>query len=295
MKQKIRISLAMKHLLEHTFACPLRTLNELVEPILKINLEKLKIKKVDAQKAPNPEMIHVMRVAIRRLRAALKTFDKIFPSKAKKIRADLEKLFRLLGKKRDLDVFSEFIFKAVNAQSISFPKLTRKIDQTRKQILTMLKSKFYASLIRSLEKLETISTKQNVLKVAQKRIRKALGRVLEIAPSIDSKVEDITLHKLRISLKKLRYICEFFEPICRKLGPFIANIKKIQDILGEHQDAIIGMSMLTHYKNQFSLDEFLKIQKNYELKKVKTCKSFFKIWKNFWVGVTSIKMDKGPK
>lgn len=280
-----KFKVGMKHFLRGSPSCSMNTLNDLVNQILKINLEKLKTSEADDRTALNPEMIHDMRVANRRLRAAIKTFKKIFPPKAKKIRTDLQKLFRLLGKKRDLDVFSEFILKTVNVESISFPKLARKIDQSRKQILSMLKSKFYANLIGSLERLETIPTKQNVLKVARKRIRKAVSGVLEIVPSIDSKVDDITLHKLRISIKKLRYICEFFEPIFSKyicsLGSFIEKTKKIQDILGEHQDAITGISMLIRYKNQFYIDEFLQIKKKYELKKKKARQLFFKIWKDF--------------
>ena len=276
------------HLLGDSPSCSIDTLNDIANQILKINFEKLKKNEAD-EATLNPEAIHDMRVATRRLRAVIKTFKRIFPAKAKKIRADLQKFFRILGKKRDLDVFSEFILHTINAKSISFPKLARKIDQSQKKILSMLKSKYYASLIESLEQLKTIKTKQNILKVSRNRIRKALNKVLEIASSIDSKVDDKTLHKLRISIKKLRYICEFFEPIFSKyicsLGSFIEKKKKIQDILGDHQDAITGISMLNRYKSQFSLEEFLQIKKKYEQKKMKARKSFLKIWKDYWVGV----------
>ena len=251
-------------------------------------MKKLKENEADFRTTFNPEAIHDMRVATRRLRAAIKTFKRILPAKAKKIRTELQKLGRILGKKRDLDVFSEFILHAVNAKSISFQKLARQIDQSQKKILSMLKSKYYASLIESLEQLKTVTTKKNILKVSRNRIRKELNKVLEIASSIDSKVDDKTLHKLRISIKKLRYICEFFEPIFSKyicsLSSFIEKTKKIQDILGDHQDAITGISMLIRYKNKFSLEEFLQIKKKYELKKMRTRKSFLKIWKDYWVG-----------
>lgn len=263
---------AMSHLSgDSPSACSVETLDEIAGQLLKINFEKLKEHEADVLTTLNPEAIHNMRVATRRLRAAIKTFKRMLPAKAKKIRAKLQILGRILGKKRDLDVFSEFIFRKINAKSISLQKWARQVSQTQKKILLMLKSKYYASLIESLEQLKTVKSEQNILEVSRNLIRKELNKALEIAPSINSSVDDKTLHKLRIRVKKLRYICEFFEPIFSKyicsLGSFIEKTKKIQDILGEHQDAITGISMLMRYKSKFSSEEFLKIKKNYELKK----------------------------
>jgi len=288
--RNIKEKKAMRHLLGDSSSCSADDkLSELAKTILKINLEKLKENEAIVRAALNSEAIHNMRVAIRRLRAAIKTFKRILPTKAKKIREKLQKLSRILGKKRDLDVFTEFILHIVNAKSISFQKLARQHDQAQKQILSILKSKYYVNLIESLEQLKTVTTKQNILKVSRNRILKELNNVLEISSFIDSKVDDKTLHKLRISIKKLRYICEFFEPIFSKyicsLGSLIEKTKKIQDILGDHQDAITGISMLIRYKSKFSLEEFLLIKKKYELKKKKTLKSFLKIWKDYWIGI----------
>ena len=86
----------------------------------------------------------------------------------------------------------------------------------------------------------------------------------------------------------MRYICEFFEPTFSKyicsLNDFIEKTKTIQEILGDHQDATKGISMLIRYESRFSPEEFLKIKKKYELKKRRTRNSFLKIWKDYWVG-----------
>ena len=255
-------------------------INKIADHILKANFEKLESNESIAQTSRNLEVIHQMRVAIRRLRAAMRTFKKILPSKAKKIRKKLLKVDHVLGEKRDLDVFCAFIRPIVKSKSTSYLKMARQSDRAQKQILAMFKSKYYASLIESLEHCKSISAKQNIRKVAENRIRKALSAVLEIASSLDAKAADKTLHKLRISVKKLRYICEFFEPIfsksSRSLEAFIEKTRKIQDILGDHQDAIRGISMLIRYKSKFSLEEFLQIQKKYELKKMKTPSHFLK-------------------
>lgn len=266
----------------------LETLDELAAQILKATIEKLKKSEIGVKKGHDPEGIHDMRVAARRIRAALKVFNRILPDKVKKIRTELQKLFRLLGKKRDLDVFLAFILHSLKSKSNSYPKLAAQIDKSQKQILAKLKSKYFEEMMGELEKLNTIPSEQNVLKESIKRIRKALKRVLEISPAFDANVDDMTLHKLRISVKKLRYTCEFFKPIFNKyvcsLNSFIEKTIKIQDALGEHQDAIAGISMLIQYEKQFSKEEFLKIQKNYELKKENARKLFFKTWKGFFYG-----------
>lgn len=259
--------------------------NEVANQILKANFEKLRENEPGVRIGLNLEALHNMRVATRRLRAALKIFQRIIPRKAKKNRTELQKLGRMLGKKRDFDIFAEFVFHTVNTKSTSFLKLARLRNQLQKQILTMLESKYYATLIEMLAQLKTVATKKNILKVSQSRIRKELYKVLEIGLTLDSEADDTTLHKLRIAIKKLRYICEFFEPVVSKyicpLGRFIEKTKEIQDLLGDHQDVITGISMLIHYRSKFSEEEFLQITKKYGLKKVRTRKLFLTNWKQY--------------
>lgn len=287
-----KFEVAMKHLFEDSSVLNQDKLTELANEILKTNFENLTKKEAAVLSTLDSEAIHDMRVATRRLRAAMKTFKRIMPTSVKKIRAKLQKLFNVLGKQRDLHIFSQFIQKAFHGKSVFLPKLVREINQTQKKLILMLKSKFYDSLIASLEHLRTSTQRGGndpILKLARKTIRKALNKVIELAPLIDSKTDEVTLHKLRIRIKKLRYTCEFFEPIFTKaicsLDPLIEKIKKIQDVLGEHQDAIAGMARLISYKSQFSAEDFIQIKKEYEIKINRTRRLFFKIWHDFWVGV----------
>lgn len=264
---------------------PFETLDDVVSHTIKISLKKLKESEVAVQTTCHPEAIHAMRVATRKLRAAIQAFKKVLPHKAKKSGKQLQKLGHLLGKKRDLDIFYDFVLHTVGAKSLSLQKLTQLIEQAQKQIISALKSKSYRHLINSLERLNTINSKQNLLQIVKKQVHKVLKTVLKIAPMIEAEANDKVLHKLRISIKGLRYVCEFFEPILSKqinaLDVFIKDTKKIQDILGDHQDAITGIFMLTQYQNLFSPEEFLLIKKNYESKKMKTYKAFLRYWKSY--------------
>ena len=52
----------------------------------------------------DPEGLHQMRVATRRLRAALRLFEQVVPTDAEALRAELKWLATSLGAVRDLDV-----------------------------------------------------------------------------------------------------------------------------------------------------------------------------------------------
>lgn len=265
------------HLLGKLHHCSEGTLSELVNDIIKTNTKKLKIQKKELLDASNPELIHDMRVASRRLRAAFNTFKSILPSKAQKIRKKLKKLSLMLGKKRDLDVFLEFIHPLIDEKTL---KLSEQAYKLQKKFIAIIKSKFYARMIEALEDLRVENDDGNVCKVAKKKISGPLGKVLDIANLIHSKADDKMLHKLRISIKKLRYVCEFFEPPLGRrwgsLSTFINKTKKIQDALGDYHDSLTGLLILNKYKKDFSSRAFLKIQKKLNLKKKETRKLFFR-------------------
>lgn len=270
--------------------------HDLANHILKVNFNALK-KCEAAVLLDLPEAIHDMRVAIRRLRAALKTFKETLPAKAKKVRAKLQTLFRVLGEKRDLDIFAEFIAHTLKVKSDPFSALVKQLNEAQHHVIAMLQSKFYVSLVEALEQLKAVENRKNqdILSLLRKRIQKALDNVIEIVPSLDE-ADDGTLHLLRIAIKKMRYICEFFEPLFSKyicsLEPMIKKTKKIQTILGEHQNAIAGLAMLNDYKNLLSSKEYIQLRDEYQLKKQKHRESFFKFWKSFWFGTGFIR--SGP-
>lgn len=247
------------------------TADNLTSQILKINVDQLK-KVSKGRRALDPESIHDMRVATRRLRAALKTFKTVFPSRAQELRKELQKLARLLGKKRDLDVFLAFIFKTLDAKLADFPQLAKQLAQAKKPILAIFKSARFANLMKELEHLQPTKS-YNLCKFAKRQIRKATKRVLD--PKADQE-----LHILRIRLKKLRYTCEFFTSLF-SLDKWIEKTIKVQDLLGEHQDAIIGISILKRYQDQFSSIQYQKAKDCLKSQQKSRRRSFVKIWKRY--------------
>jgi CHAD domain-containing protein len=80
---------------------------------------------------------------------------------------------------------------------------------------------------------------------ANKMIRGRLKRVLRDGRAITSNSPDEAIHALRIQCKRLRYLFEFFRPVYgRRLKPFIATQKDLQDVLGDFQDACVATERL---------------------------------------------------
>lgn len=63
----------------------------------------------------------------------------------------------------------------------------------------------------------------------------ALGRLLPEST-------DDALHEARIDTKKFRYEMEIAAPVLRSLPPQVKRLKRLQDILGRHQDAAVGLT-----------------------------------------------------
>ena len=63
--------------------------------------------------------------------------------------------------------------------------------------------------------------------------------------SLGKRPEDEALHELRIKVKRVRYAAELGgAPSGKRTGRVIAAATRMQDILGEHQDAVVGEERL---------------------------------------------------
>ena len=87
-----------------TDVSPGSTMGELAFAVLRRQLAVLRAKEPGTRLGEDPEELHDMRVATRRLRAALSLFDGVLPVRAQVFREELGWLGRLLGAVRDLDV-----------------------------------------------------------------------------------------------------------------------------------------------------------------------------------------------
>lgn len=215
----------------------------------------------------DPEYLHDLRVATRRLRSALRLFAEVLGGRrCDFLRAELDWIGRLLGAVRDLDVFvpnlqaqTQRLGEAGVIAGLLAEELGRQRVPAREALAAALASRRFLSLMRRLEALASSPPPPHprgaqgvpVSGAAPALIWKAQKRVLRLGRTIGPDSPAADLHRLRILFKRLRYASEFFreafaDPASGRdpLADYIQAMVRFQDCLGEHQDAIVAMTRI---------------------------------------------------
>ena len=195
-----------------------------------------------------PESLHQLRVATRRLRTVLRTARPILlPTWVTTLEQELTWLSELLGPARDLDVqIAHFTEESAELDARDRKPLAPFISHLRTQreavqqmVVSELTGVRYVELIRRLQQaaqdpavVESPLTVRDLARQEFKKFRKAISR-LTPSPS------DTALHKIRIKAKRARYAAELARSsVGKPASRFIKSARAVQDLLGLHQDAI---------------------------------------------------------
>jgi len=214
--------------------------------------------------APTVDDVHRMRIAMRRLRVALRLFRRMLPRAAKDFRKDLRVFARALGGVRDVDVHAETFrsfAQTIPAESLAELggyelHLRRERAEARAKMDERFGDQRYDDLLAGfaalLENAPSAGARRRwrsfkVSEGVDKYLKKSLKRVLKLGREVGAEAHDKDLHRLRIRAKRLRYELEFFAFAYKSLGKGAAEAKVLQDLLGEHQDACTAAGRLTRY------------------------------------------------
>jgi len=213
-----------------------------------------------------PEPVHQMRVAVRRLRSAIKVFGRTVQCQAVDAAdAGLKMLAAKLAPTRDWDVFLTETAVAVTEAFPSEQRLQRLLTaaQRRQQachddLRAFLDSADFrrlgievaclcgdrewqaalgevgsAELAVSLEEFAT-----RVLGKRLKRLRHADGELADLDPPV--------LHAIRLRAKRLRYAAEIFAPLFppKPAHRFLRRLSRLQDRLGTLNDGAVAANLL---------------------------------------------------
>jgi len=197
----------------------------------------------------DPEDLRRMRVAVRRLRATLRASRPLFGRSAVDgLRDELDWLGSALGRVRDLDVITATVVAETAALEGSARRAGRallgRLDadraRARDRLQGVLDGARYARLLRRLKALlgrAPVRAAPVSLAEAAAAEWKKLRRAVTHLPGHPGTAE---LHEIRIRLRRARYAAELARTAGgRRTEKFIARAKAIQDILGEHQDAVV--------------------------------------------------------
>ena len=196
------------------------------------------------------EYIHQMRVATRRLRAALRLFDPVLPQgMVENLRLPMSALTRQLGRARDLDVLLGEIVAPVQVALPDEPRLaalagdiTNRRYAVRAEVLAALAAPSYGRmLLAAVEALHPaapmILAGESLGAFAAVRLRQLCRRLRRQARAATI-ADPATLHELRIGIKRLRYALEFFAAPASagRLRRLQARLAGAQDTLGRLND-----------------------------------------------------------
>jgi len=208
-----------------------------------------------ARRGTDPEDVHEMRTAARRLRAILRAvrsgFDRAW---VEALRSELDWLGSTLGAVRDLDVLREHLRDELAALEDSTRRsaslqLSECLDvehsRARAKLLAALDSPRYRELLRRLDEAvrqpRVATADLSLPRIAARQFKK-LRKAVKALPTEPSNAE---LHAVRIEVKRARYAAELAaEEVGRPAARFVDKAKKVQDILGEHQDAVMAESRI---------------------------------------------------
>lgn len=200
------------------------------------------------------EDLHDLRVAIRRLRAILRAARPLLNEEwANDLRARLGEVGRALGPARDADVLIERLRAEAadlpDDERAAFWRLLRRLETERKRarrtMLTLLDSEEYESLLDEVEDAASAPRFSGDDVALASIAAKEFDRLRKAARAMPRNPDDETLHALRIRAKRARYAAEMAAPVGGKASRrFVARAKGLQDVIGEHQDAVVAQARL---------------------------------------------------
>ncbi len=206
------------------------------------------------------EELHDMRVATRRLRAALDMFAEVLPVRFTRFREELGWLGDTLGSVRDLDVqlaqLDAWVAESSKEDAVALAPLRDVLEEqrldARERMLVILNSARYDRLItgfaEALRRGPLRSSKaaaQPVEVVAPELILDRYRAVRKAGRRIGARSPLTAYHRVRIRAKRLRYALEFLGDVYpEEIPPLVRRLVAVQDILGLLQDSAVATQRL---------------------------------------------------
>jgi CHAD domain-containing protein len=214
-----------------------------------------------ALEAATDEALHDLRIAVRRIRSVLRAFRRpLAGTSARQIDYDLQQLNRALGIARDLDVWIHFF----SAESVSeqftahrlWPKfLGHQLELRRLQQATVRRQlhgiRFSALQFRlgrflrvQLPAVAAASPPTPLPRAAGRAMARSLRRALRLGDLRQSRSAE-KLHRLRIALRRLRYLGGFFEAaLGRPIRKISRRAHDVERLLGDMRDADLALARI---------------------------------------------------
>ena len=215
--------------------------------------KEIKRLKSDYLQDHDEEILHSLRVNLRKVRSLLKIFNGVFDEKVTLFFGENFKILaNSTNKKRDLDIFLSFLSEQKHANELIYfvqKALNLEYENVKSYLgdeenyaflkeweIFLNEGEFYRSKLFdvSLSRLGSFKLR-TLLVLAQKRLK-----------SLDQDCPNESFHKIRIELKKVRYTYEFLSEIFYfdGLKKYEERLKDMQEIFGALQDYDVWLGIL---------------------------------------------------
>ncbi len=254
-----------------------KSLGEYACLAIKKHLKKTLKWESEVKQDKDPEALHQMRVGMRRLRTAVSRFDDFLKLPKAASDRNIGKIGRRLGALRDLDVLQETLTniylpklpaKEQKHLQVALGTLSKQRKKAVIDVKATLINERYQSLIKSLTKWLEAPEYQPLASLAVENVLPDLllpevslfllhpGWLVGTQVEVDKIVvptdwqqnqveqqlasEGTIVHDLRKQAKRLRYQMELFTELYgESYKTYIAEVKRVQEILGSIQDSMV--------------------------------------------------------
>jgi len=249
-----------------------QTMAEAAYRILALHFHRMRAHEAGTRRDEDPEELHDMRVATRRMRAAFLVFEgALDPAKVAHLRKGLRRTGRALGAVRDLDVFwqktARYLATLPPERQDELASIRTAWEGERASARARLRDHLdggrYAQTVEEFEAFFQTPGAAERHPIAEsgmarpRRVSHVLPAILyERLAAVRAFDEWLTgaatplprLHRVRIAAKALRYALEFFaEVLGDEVGGLIYQMKRLQDHLGDIQDDVVAITVLRDF------------------------------------------------
>ncbi len=232
-------------------------------------LQHLMANEAIVRAASEADAVHQMRVALRRLRAAITLFKNVVEDEQRgQIKAELKWMANVLGEARDLDVYITTVLEPARDQhgnDESYRQLLTEYRERRNQAYrtvqeTIPSPRFANGILETAAwiqaggwlqdkgKLARRRRDQPVAELAEEELGRRWKKIIKRGRNL-VELDPEERHQVRIEIKKLRYATEFFESLFKgggakkKKRAALNTLEALQETLGELNDIAVGSHM----------------------------------------------------
>jgi CHAD domain-containing protein len=220
---------------------------------------------------PEPEMVHQLRVSIKRLRAVLHFTGEVTGNEeisAKKQGKSLRKLFKAAGILRDIQVQLKLIPEYESGLNFKFRLYLSYLKKLEKQSVKNFNA--FIEETKPIHKLtsgrELIEESLAMLSPEEIRLKAELlitARCSNIRQMLGTKPDDKKLHEMRTIIKQMRYIMSIMlkgSPEDSEAKVSVAILTELEELLGRWHDVVVGIGFLKDFRDitDFNKDSEVK-------------------------------------